>query len=382
MPLHSKASVTYETFIIDANGRETSPRGPKKNLLLDSGLDFFATYSFWDSFKYCAVGTGTTPTKRDSGAITAAISGGVATASADFFEAGDVGRLLKIDNGQEVKITGYTSETQVLVAGASDDPGGEFTVWYVNEVGHGNEVDRTNNLGTDTGDVHSVVTATGIEHKRTFVFPVAAEAQTLTEIGWSPASSGGLLGRDLIPGAGDSLAPGQQYKVVVKLRIDLGDMTKRAVSDVAEGMDFTGECIITGSNQYNFLPGMFIGAEKSDVFFEYGDEGYGPSSSKTLQLIGSDFTLPATADLATYRPYRGFASKKVGGQPYTPGSHRRDWVFNIETTLGNGTIYGLGIGFEGDCEFWALKFDTPQTKASDHTLDVTFTQTWGRNLIN
>ena len=110
MNLHSSASVTYETSILE-HGFEIARRAPKKNLLLDSGLDGWAVRTFWDSFSHCVLGDGTAPTKRDSGAITATIAGEVATASAGFFDPADVGRLLKLDSGQEVKIDGYTSAT-------------------------------------------------------------------------------------------------------------------------------------------------------------------------------------------------------------------------------------------------------------------------------
>ena len=372
MNLHNQLSVTYETQILE-NGRVVKRNAPKRNLLLDSGLDGIASRSFWDSFSYCVLGEGTTPTKRDSGAVTVSITSEVATASANYFEAADVGRLLKLDSGQEAYITGFTSATQVAVAGASDDSASEATIWYVNETGHGNEIVRTDNLGSNSGDNESTWDGSKMEHKRTFIFPTESSPKTYREIGWSHTSSSGgnLLGRDLIPGGGDSISAGQQYKVEVRLQITISPIVASAVSNVGTGgFDTSGEAIIT-----------HIG----ELLEGHGETGrFEPSSSKhRIDTKGSNFTLPTNP--STSNPSNSSGSE-VSKDSYITGS--RELVFRItfETNEANGDIYGVGFGGDFGAsdmrEYFLVKFTNPQTKDSDHTLEIAFRLSWGRTLTN
>lgn len=376
MNLHSTAKVIYETQILE-NGRVIKRNAPKRNLLLDSGLDSWGARSFWDSFAYCVLGTGTTPTKRDSGAITVTIASEVATASAGFFEAGDVGRLLKLDSGQEVYIDGFTSSTEVSVTGASDDAASEATVWYVNETGHGNEVVRTNNLGSDSGDVASTWDGSTIEHKRTFIFPTESSSLTYKEIGWSHigSSGGNLLGRDLIPGGGDSISAGQQYKVVVKLQITTSLGTPQSLSDVGTGGFNTAGDILLYS-----IRDAFEGASSP-----FKTDGTGLLELWTLGSIFlclSDFTLPGTTGNGYSNPPAGHVSGGKTIDAYVSGSWERVVRHTFGTGSGNGTVYGLGFGLSGFSTPILLKFDTPQTKDSDHTLEIALKQSWGRTLTN
>ena len=374
MNLHSSASVTYETSILE-NGVEIARRAPKKNLLLDSGLDGWAVRTFWDSFSHCVLGDGTAPTKRDSGAITATIAGEVATASAGFFDPADVGRLLKLDSGQEVKIDGYTSATVVSVTGAADDAAAEFTIWYVNDTGHESEIVRTDNLSNDAGDVEGTWDGATATLKRTFIFPAEVGAVTYREIGWSHTAAAGpnLLGRDLIPAGGDSVGIGQQYKVVVKLQIAPTGLVPTAVGDIGAGFDTSGQAMVT---QFSFGSQNQLGA------------GYElePAYAKTISLISSDFALPAGPVADTYDAGNALAYKVTTAEAYVTGSFKRVKRVKFEVTEGNGTI--RGIGYIGTNQTWAghlgwaQKFTTPLVKDSDHTLELKISHTWGRTLVN
>ncbi|PXA04830.1 hypothetical protein DDZ13_06605 [Coraliomargarita sinensis] len=380
MLLHSTAKVIFETEILDANTGITVKRNvPKPNLLLDSGLDGIAERSWWTSFSNCVLGTGTTPTKRDSGSVTVSISSETATASANFFEAGDVGRLLKLDSGQEVYITAYTSETVVSVAGATDDTASEFTVWYVNESGHQNEVNRTSTLSTDTGDNASTWDGTTIEHKRTFIFGVEGSARTYREIGWSHTGAAGnnLLGRALIPGGGDSISAGQQYKVTVRLQVTLSPVSQTAVASVGSGgWDTAGTTILCGLN------GAFRGFSSGGIFaVGDGSEIFEPHQVKSIYLSTSDDALPS----APSENQITISGSPFGMTPdtYVAGSREKIYRITLATTQANNTWKEVGIGQGNPLKRrWALRFDTPQTKDSDHTLELVFRQTWGRSLIN
>lgn len=377
MKLHSTASVLYETQILE-KGEVVTSRQQKRNLLLDSGLDGIAVRSWWAAFSHCVLGSGTTPTKRDSGAITVTISGEVATASANFFESGDVGRLLKLDTGQEVYITAHTSATEVAVAGATDEAASEFAIWYVDETGHENELVRTNNLGTDSGDVSSTWDGSKIEHKRTFIFPAETESRTYREIGWShTASAGGnLLGRDLIPGGGDSISEGKQYKVVVRLQVTPTPIAQIDLTDVGTGgFATTGKAtIVSLSSAFDGIGGGIFGVS---VSLEPSGTG------KRVYLNLEDFTLQENATTSNIAPEVGvITAKSMVPTSYNLKSFHRDFVYKLSPGEFNGTVYGIGFGAGNFRKFFGVKFDAPQTKDSDHTLQIVFRFSWGRTLTN
>jgi hypothetical protein len=370
MNLHSNLSVTFETAVLE-RGRVVRRNIPSRNLLLDVGLDLLASTTFWDAFKYCALGSGTKPTKRDSGAITVSIAGEVATASAGFFEAADVGRLLKLDSGQEVRVTGYTSTTEVAVAGAVDDAASECTVWYVNETAHETQVKRTNTV-TATNGTWLSPTATW---ERTFLFPEESAAITYREIGWAPASSGNLFGRALIPGGGDSLAPGQQYKVTVRLSASF-NLAQVAVASAGTGVDIAGVSLMASS--YRALHGD---VSMSNPFYFYNDGNarmWEPSVWPAVKLINdAGWVIPAESADTAPAP-SSYGSKGLTLDPYVSGSFRRTASATWAVTEGNGTIYGLSFGYQN----WMHQFTTPFTKADTHKLTLSFEKSWGRVLVN
>jgi hypothetical protein len=369
MNLHNNLSVTYKTQIMQ-NGCVIKQNAPKRNLLLDSGLDGIAVRSFWDSFSRCVLGDGTTPTKRDSGAITVTISSETATASAGYFEAGDVGRLLKLDSGQEVYIDGFTSTTEVSVTGATDDSASQATIWYVNETGHGNELVRTSDLSGVSNDEDATWNGSILTFQREFLFPVEVSSRTYREIGWSHTSSvgGNLFGRDLIPGGGDSIAPGQQYKVLVKLQLTPSPITQRAESNVGGDFDTSGTSIL------QTLFGAFEGPTGGDAS---GDGNLEPSNSPTIGIFTSAPTLrtsPSTSYLDN------LPNSKAGTfASYTAKTFEKIATAKWSTSEVNGDIFGVGYGAN---QSLIHKFDVAQTKDSDHTLELSFKLSWGRTLTN
>jgi hypothetical protein len=377
MNLQTNAHVIYETQVIE-RGAIVSRRNPKRNLLLDVGLDGLAVRTWYESFSYCVLGTGTTPTKRDSGAITASVTSGIVTASANIFEAADVGRLIKFDSGEEYYIDDYISGTSVSLVDSEDVSAGEFTIWYVNETGHGNEIKRSNTYGSDSGDNETTWDGSKITLKRTFIFSEESSAITYTEIGWSHGSSGSsLFGRDLIPG-GDSISPGQQYKVVVRLVITPAPIVQSSVGNVVTGWDTSGEHILCYCDIHS-TRGIAYGLLEPSMW---------TSNTKDIGLIDEDFTLPSVpAAQGASRPILGSISGRIEDMTpdsYVSKSFMRSATAVFSTVNGNGTIYGIAVGYmtSNANASWALKFDTPQIKDSDHKLTLVFSLRWGRTLQN
>lgn len=375
MNLHNKLSVEFRTQILE-NGKIVKAGCRTRNLILDSGMVSINSRSFLSQISYCALGDGTKPTKRDSGATTVSISSETATASANFFEASDVGRILKLDSGQEVKIDGFTSETSVSVTGADDDASSEFTIWSVNETSHENEIVRTNS--TLGGENSNTVESDVVVFKRVFIFPEEVASQTYREIGWSWGSgSTDLFGRALIPGGGDSISAGQQYKVEVKLRVTPGPLLQTAVPDVSGGnFDTTGQMILGNTALFNGFHYRFLE----------------PSEDKAIYLASSNFTLPtATPTILesnnSGRGIAGFPSSRGKNCSETFDSSKFEKTFTSQwgVSEGNGDIYGIGLNARSATDnraAVAVLLDTPLLKDNEHTLELAFKLSWGRTLTN
>lgn len=376
------ASVEWETFARNPDGTVVPLRKAKRNLILDQGLDYFASQLIVNCTRYCAVGTGTNPIKRDSGAITFSRAGTTVTSSANFFEAGDVGRLLKFDTGEEMKVTAYTDPQNVTVDTSGALGAAEGTVYYVNRTGLQTETARTGNLRTDAGDNQSTFSVDTWTHKRTFLFPAVGGNVTYNEIGWSPSSGAGanLFGMDLISG-GDSLLTGQQYIVIVRLSVKVSPASGVAVGDVGNnGFDTSGtakmESVALGDGQ------GFIGLNSAGN----ASGGYAnlePSHQSSLSCATMFRTLDFTQQAITSGTIfdSDNVQKNATASTYTPGTFFRDFTSAaVAVNEANGSIYGICLGRAS--RNFSVKFTTPQTKAGTHTLAATWRLSWNRVLVN
>ncbi len=221
---HAAASVRYRLEILDAAGLLVHRVPWKRNLILDQGLDAVAVRGWVQNFDYAVAGTGTTATRRDSGAITVSRAGTTLTASAGFFEAADAGRLFKFDTGEEVRISSYTDGTYVETVTSGTIVSAEGTVWYVNQTALATETKRTGTLSTDSGDNGSSFLVDTWTHKRSFIFSAESGSVNYREVGWSATNTPGnnLFGRDLLAGGGVNLVSGQQLKVTVEMSVKIG----------------------------------------------------------------------------------------------------------------------------------------------------------------
>lgn len=395
MNLTSTASVIYETAILDSKGRVVSSRPPKRNLLLDSGLDLVAAHSWFALTNVCVLGGGTLPTRRNSGSVELTVAGGTVTASAGFFEANDVGRLIKADTGEEFYVTGYTSATEVEATAAPDIASPTpFTVWYVNVNGHGQEIRRTTNKSNGTGENQSTWDGSTriAEIKRTFIFPAEVNPVTYREVGWAQSTTvaPNLLGRDLIPGAGDSLSPGQQYKVTLRLLIELPNVfVPQPFPNIGGAFNTTGQFIVgsIGGNNAG-LHGHAFGGVFTDAprFWE-------PSAATVRALpILAPLTIPSSTEFSSSGSIGGLGNNLVNlsRNAYAPGSRMVEYTGAVSTTRYNGSwhalYFGQPLGSSAATNAvgtnFLIVFDAPQTKSSTHRVDLVFRKSWGRELTN
>lgn len=377
------ARVRYRTGVIDRDGSLRWFHPWRSNLILDVGLNQVATSGWPAMTTYAAVGTGTTATNRDSGVITFTRAGNVVTASAAFFEAADVGRLLKFDTGEEMYVSAFTSATEVTVniAGAlGASPG---TVWYVNQTQLTTQTKRTNQYLQDSGDNGSSWNAVNgeITHKCTFVFSTEAAPITYREVGWSWGNVGtDLFGRDVLPGGGDALAAGQQYVIICELILRLSPVAITAVPNVATGWDTAGNAMVESVLMTISTTSIF-----GIVAGNGGRSTYGalePPSTKRVIAASATWGQLAAPSTGNVGGPAG-AVKNLTAAGYAAGSFFRDYSATFGIAEANGTVHGLIIASEQAQNIgFSVKFTTPQTKANTHTLAVTFRISWQRRLTN
>ncbi len=374
------SQVHYSVAVIDAaTGREVMRLPRKRNLILDQGLDGIAARSWAASFTQAVIGTGTDPTKRDSGAVTFSRAGTTVTASAGFFEAADVGRLLKWDTGEEVYVTAFTDASTVTVATSGTIAAGEGTIWYVNQTGLTTETKRTGTLSADSGAHGTVWTGGTATMKRTFIFSAETGTVNYREIGWSYTASAGanLFGRDLLDGVGVTLVSGQQLRVTVELSLTLSPATPTAYVSAITGWTQNGQMVVpSGSAAISIV---------STTGAITARNGLEPSSAKNVSVSASTAALGDLAEAFVNPNTAGvLATVAATAASYVAGSFTRTFSGTLGIAAGNSTsIRTLWLaGNAGSDAGLRVLLAAAETKDSDHTLSLTFRVSWGRILTN
>lgn len=368
LSLNQRCWVDFRTEVLNADGSVAKTARDCKNLVLDSGLNFLGGITYAAAIGYFRFGTGTTPTKRDSGLTTFTLAGTSLTSNGAFFEVADVGRLFKADSGEEIYITAFTSASQVTVANPAAvafaaQPG---TIWYVNQTTLDAEAGvSTNNVNTTAFNA-GVWTLQSVKTSNTFT-----AQKLITEVGWAPAASGPLFGRAIVPDGGDLVGVGQQYRVTVSLSVDYSGM-RVTQGDITTGdtaaMNSAGELAI------EHVPAMLSPIE----FCAKMSGGY---NELPLQSgIDAIYYI-----LSTYPGGGGDAGRNVSMAPYVPGNFyvERYTTFSIsELNYSINSFLICGTSPNDWAVYGRYKLNNPQTKDSLHTLTVRFRFGFGRTLIN
>lgn len=383
LKLSSRHTFRYRFGFI-RNGVRTLVTPWRENLILDSGLNKFATVKGATCWNTCLFGNQVSPdpVKRNSGAITFTTVGTACTASGGFFVAQDVGRLIKFDDagGQERYITAFTSSTLVTlgVAPSPDIAGDTATIWYVNQTALQSLFATTSTYGSNGGDNGTSVVGNVITQKRTFVGAAVGAPVSLTEIGFNNSTSNVLLfDRDIIVG-GVGLITGDQPTAIAELISTWEPDTSTAVGNVGTGFDSSGDMIISGLSALTGETVQIVGTNG----VASGAGVLEPSSSQGLSPITATFTLPAFsngAGPALVGPYNG--NTTLAG--YSNGTFFRDCSISYGITEANGTLYGVGMIYNAGFQAcWMQKYTTPFTKLNTQTLVMTTRKSWQRVLVN
>jgi len=351
----------------------------RPNLILDQGLNLVASTKILSCFTYCCYGDGTTPTARDSGTITATRSGTTVTASAGFFEANDVGRLIKFDSDEEAYVTAFTSTTEITVSISGAVAASEFTIYYVDQIGLDNEEKRSNSYGGDGGDNGASFAVDTVTYKRTYIFTAQAGAYSVSEVGFSnlAAAANNLFSRFALP-ATVSLSNGQQLKVVYELDVALSPSSSTAGDANITGWTSTGDFKIEGVG----LEDMFASGNANSGFGITGSAGNGLEPSAVPDITVSTDSSAFSA-INTVRAIGGSKADKAVSQSYNSGDFFIDKSVTFAITEANFEVRSIALTW-GSSEISCLRFllDSAQTKANTHTLSVTIRLSWQRTLTN
>lgn len=386
--ISQSAAVRYQVSIHDAEtGRAVKRLPAKRNLILDQGLDGIAVRSWANAFRAAAIGTGTIPTKRDSGAVTVSRTGATLTSSAGFFEAADVGRLFKFDTGEEVRITAFTNSTTVTTSTSGAIAASEGTVWYVNQTALAVESKRTDVYSNDGGANGTTYSSPTVTQKRTFIFSAESSTITYREIGWSHTTTPGpnLFGRDLLAGAGVTLVSGQQLRVVVELAVSYAPVTPIAYTSIATGgWTANGTCGI--ESLFDILDINWGNTVRPSGMDIATSPSLDPSGTGRI-LLASDSVAVIPASLAQ-RVVPGLIHEAVPSLgAYIAGSFIRTKSIGMSTLEANSSairsivLGGNGTG-GGRTSSFRVRLDAAEAKTSSQTLTIGFTLSWGRSLVN
>jgi hypothetical protein len=380
--LSMSGRVRYRTFAVNPDGSEVK-LSDHHNLILNVGLDMVYTYPWANCTDYVALGEGNTPVKRDSGATQFSRAGNTVTADNAFFEAADVGRLLKFDSGEEMTVTAFTDAMHVTVGTAGALAASQATIWYVNEIGHQTEFMRFNTKSTSAGENGSTFFAGTWTHKKTFLSGTFGANKVVREIGWSPLGADNLFGRDLVPAGGDSVTAGQKYKVVVELSVTYTPQASTVNGDVGNngfntaghsGIEYCKVCQVQsnggvdGPGVDNYRKGKLEVGDARPMYMRVSTSAgaIAPITNNPVNHNGDIFSPDAI----------------VGKSAYTSGSYTCTMGCGIgENDAVSTNIRSILIS-DGSNSLFRTVFDNPQTKDTLHTLSFTWRFNWGRTLVN
>lgn len=336
-----------------------------KNLVLNGGLNEIGkmsrcidgtTASGNALFGSVKVGSGSGPVKRGSGAVTFDFAGSgtvTVTASAGFFVAGDVGRVLKVADGTEITVTAYTSGTVVTGTTTGTPANGQTgSVHYVNDTALSADLSSTVSAGTFSNVSTSFTSATGVfAHRRTADTGTASAGCTVTEMGW--LSTGGVMvGRVVLPSP-LGLLTGDKVRVTLDITLTVDTAAKAVFAGSFSGNSrFYGEPA-TGANI-----GYIGGGNGSETIAVY-------SAARDLAQVNA-VIIPTSGQIGVVAP--AIANPSLGVFTYTA---------TFSTSQGNGTIYAASYG-----RHWAHNLTTPFVKDNTMTMTLAFTLIFTRTLSN
>ena len=360
---------------LEATAVPVADTGWKPNLILDVGLNAICVDPFYGWFNEATLGTGTTPTVYDPGAITATASGTSCTASSAFFTAGMEGMLIHWDSGEEAYIKTYNSGTSVTLA-TSTTASGAFAVHAVNRTGPTSASRTKMNTNNPTFTLASGVNT----QTKTWIFDLETTNKVYTEGAIRRTNSGSYWSVFLISGGSVTVGIGQQARMSYSISTSV---TTTAVPgtwpmsayDVAApgGWDSTD-----GDGQILTLVGLGSTTGVGTTLVP-GEAGGGHD----IGTITSRTTMFTYAD-STYESNTGVLGSVRGtAAGYVSGTFYRDSTYYFPAATYNTTaIRSFVLTTADGYVMWQFLFDTAKTLDNDHSLSLTLRRSVRRVITN
>lgn len=368
-------------------GRVVQKYPTQSNLILNQGLDQFATNYLGACFQYAVAGTGSTPTELDSVTDTVTTVGGLATITNPGFLTGtsaDTGNTIKVlPSGPNYTITAPISTTQCSVSPLTSSGPSSFIVYNTNQTGLAAEVKRTNTYLTGAPNCQTLSVGNQTVMTRTFDFSAEVGSITYNEVGFSySATPGANLFSRILLASGVPLTAGQQLRVQYSIQIGITPNTPLALgtSPIIGWAGATGqlqvcEIPIYAISTTGSLTLYFTDANGS-VYNGYGEPN-SPSGCISLSTDSAAFPSYGAASTAPLTVYQSAAPTS-----YVVGSYTRSCQTIFPVGSANATnwrsIYLTEVG--GSSNMVKFLMDSVQTKVSTYTLTLGFTKTWNRVL--
>ncbi len=377
--IRQRAAVRWRAEAVDAKSGLTVRAHPwRRNMITDYGLDRVGVAYWMNAWLLAVAGTGASVTKRDSGAVTFTCAGNAVSTSGGFFVAQDVGRILKLDTGEERYLTVYSDAQNMTFGGAALAAGPtQGTIHYVNSPTLATETKRTSTLGSDSGDNFATFARPTWTNQRTFLFSVEAAPVTYTEIGWSHTATVGanLFGRDVISG-GIAVGIGQQLKVIVQVLITISPDTSSAWVNPAHGWTQNGVHCCEGADAVSHVVSPGGGMTGGNL------DPYDPNNSRGVLCTDSTALVSSTITPGNYAG--GLLYKNTTVNAYTNGTFTRTKEVTFALSESNSTLIRT-IGYEGASPSrrgYSVLLNAVETKDGSHTVRLVWTWAWGRTLVN
>lgn len=362
------------------------------NLITNQGLDRITDYNslgtYADGYSYprtdapgirntLGLATGSFQVKRVSGAITLGQSGNTVTASAAFFNSGDVGAEIVWDNATRATITGYTSPTLVTVADSKSISAAPATLWAVQLTTVPGQVDTGSSSGGFVGSV--TASTSGADLVVEAVIPTVVQLtvdRNLTGFRFGPdGNNSAHIVENFRDANGNpitvSLANGKKVRVdhLLQMRVNGAQAAQTLNFNV---YDAANQLISSSPVNVNYKARWpNVGADIIIVLNPNQNSG-------GLSLAGSGANLNST------NWSKINSSTNLG--TYTPGQFKRTKTVTMSETNGNGTWIGWSlerqVGSIGNFPGVRCVLDSGNfTKDNTQQMSFDFELSWGREYL-
>lgn len=374
-----------KTRVIDAASRKVISESPwHKNLIMDNGLNALAKSTNavnQSGFTAAArIGSGTTPNKYASGAITFTQTGTTVTASAGFFTAGMVGMIFKYGSGSggaEYYITGFTSTTQVTVDTSATVAVPEVaTVWAVNQTALDTLLYSSASYETSAGSCETTFSSNQVTYKRTINFAQQGSPYNVNEIGYFSGTGGTTVFGRIVLSATDVVPITSFYQVVISVTFTFTPAAPTAVANVGTNINTAGNAMLENINN----SGVFSQVASNGTAGSGGAMDANVSSTPRFYLITANYSQNGTVGNLVSITGQQVA---IGTWAYAGTRGKRTMTFNTTITTSGQTLYGLGICTSSNQAIFDIKLTSTYALPSGSFLpQAVWSLTYNRTLTN